>query len=79
MKLNEATKNEIAEIVQKNLTPIIEGLICARVHCRYRHPTRQRGRKPKAPHDYVPRDVPESERSMLVACKRHFTEQHHLR
>lgn len=32
VKLNEATKNEIAEIVQKNLTPIIEGLICDRIN-----------------------------------------------
>lgn len=31
-KLDEATKNEIAEIVQKNLTPIIEGLVSGRVN-----------------------------------------------
>lgn len=32
MKLNEATKNEIAEIVQKNLTSIIEGLVSGRIN-----------------------------------------------
>lgn len=31
-KLDEATKNEIAEIVQKNLTSVIEGLVCERVN-----------------------------------------------
>lgn len=30
-KIDEATKNEIAEIVQKNLTSVIEGLVCERV------------------------------------------------